>query len=295
MKRKSQPPLNFRFHGTLDLFQLLDVCMEANIPKVEKAIADWKSQSEIADKCPKICTNQANDCPKICIRGLTMDNMPKYKISIIGDSISTYVGFNPYGYPVYYKDDRAYDNEINSVNDTWWKQVIDGIGGELCINNSYSGSLVAGAFESSACSKERCSSLHGDSAPDVILIYMGTNDRGYEIKLGLNEPENTMGFYGAYRVMLRQLKNNYPTAKIVCGTLLMGYNKDEKNRHVRADSRYNDAIRLVAKEEGCLLADIAQSGECYETLDYCHPTNKGHKEIAKLWLAALKPLLTKQN
>ena len=75
----------------------------------------------------------------------------------------------------------------------------------------------------------------------------------------------------------------------------MGYNKDEKNRHVRADSRYNDAIRLVAKEEGCLLADIAQSGECYETLDYCHPTTKAHKEIAKLWLAALKPLLTKQN
>ena len=222
MKRKSQPPLNFRFHGTLDLFQLLDVCMEANIPKVEKAIADWKSQSEIADKCPKICTNQANDCPKICIRGLTMDNMPKYKISIIGDSISTYVGFNPYGYPVYYKDDRAYDNEINSVNDTWWKQVIDGIGGELCINNSYSGSLVAGVFESSACSKERCSNLHGESAPDVILIYMGTNDRGYEIKIGLNEQENTMGFYGAYRVMLQQLKNNYPTTKIVCGTLLMG-------------------------------------------------------------------------
>ncbi len=81
--------------------------MEANIPKVEKAIADWKSQSEIIDKCPKICTNQANDCPKICIRGLPMNNMPKYKISIVGDSISTYMGFNPNGYPVYYKDDRA--------------------------------------------------------------------------------------------------------------------------------------------------------------------------------------------
>ncbi len=36
-----------------------------------------------------------------------MNNMPKYKISIVGDSISTYMGFNPNGYPVYYKDDRA--------------------------------------------------------------------------------------------------------------------------------------------------------------------------------------------
>mgnify|MGYP006990122985 CR=1 FL=1 len=41
--------------------------------------------------------------------------MPKYKVSIVGDSISTYEGFNPYGYPVYYKEDMAYDNEINSV------------------------------------------------------------------------------------------------------------------------------------------------------------------------------------
>lgn len=79
-----------------------------------------------------------------------MENEPKYKISIVGDSISTYEGFNPYGYPVYYKDDRAYDNEISSVDDTWWKQVIDAVDGELCVNNSFSGSLVAGAFESSA-------------------------------------------------------------------------------------------------------------------------------------------------
>ncbi len=71
-----------------------------------------------------------------------------YKISILGDSISTYVGYNPYGYHVYYRDDRLYDNDITSVNDTWWKQVIDAIGGELCINNSYSGSCVAGTFES---------------------------------------------------------------------------------------------------------------------------------------------------
>ncbi len=73
-----------------------------------------------------------------------------FKISIIGDSISTYPGYNPYNYPVYYKDDRAYDNEIRSVEDTWWKQVIDSVGGELCVNNSYSGSLVAGGHESSA-------------------------------------------------------------------------------------------------------------------------------------------------
>lgn len=102
-----------------------------------------------------------------------------YKISILGDSISTYMGYNPYGYAVYYKDDCLYDNDITSVNDTWWKKVIDVLGGELCVNNSYSGSCVSGVFESSASSRARCSNLHGESNPDIIIIYIGTNDRGF--------------------------------------------------------------------------------------------------------------------
>lgn len=222
-----------------------------------------------------------------------------YKISILGDSISTYVGYNKYGYSVYYKDDRLYDNDITSVDDTWWKQVIDSIGGELCINNSYSGSCVAGAFETSACSKERCSNLHAEGNPDIILIYMGTNDRGFEVGIGMDAPMDKLKFYGAYRTMLRQIKNNYPSAKIVCATLLMGYLKDSQNlaydRFMREDTRYNGAIRLAVKEEGCLLADIALADERYETLDYCHPTKKGHKEITRLWLAELKNLLTEEN
>lgn len=217
------------------------------------------------------------------------------KISIIGDSISTYIGYNPYNYPVYYKDDRAYDNEIESVDDTWWKQVIDGVDGTLCVNNSYSGSLVSGKFESSACSAERCTTLHDSGSPDVILIYIGTNDRGFEVDIGFDAPQDTQKFYGAYRAMLRQLKVNYPSAKIICGTLLMGKLRNAVNhtydRFMREDDQYNKAIRLAVKEEDCLLADIALSGERYETLDYCHPTKEGHKLMSKLWLRALKSIL----
>ncbi len=217
------------------------------------------------------------------------------KISVLGDSISTYEGFNPYGYSVYYRDDRLYDNEMDSVNDTWWKRVIDGIGGELCVNNSFSGSFVAGEFESSACSEERCSRLHGDVAPDIILIYMGSNDRGFKVEVGLDAPQDINRFYGAYRTMLQRIGNNYPSAKIVCGTLLMGKLKDSVEPHydrfTRADERYNDAIRSAVKENGCLLADLARMGERYETLDYCHPTKDGHRLMAKLWLESLKSLI----
>lgn len=221
-----------------------------------------------------------------------------YKISILGYSISTYVGYNPYGYAVYYKEDTLYDNDIESVDDTWWKQVIDALGGELCVNNSYSGSTVVGTFMPSACSQERCSNLHDESNPNLILIYMGTNDRGLEVGIGMDDPNDIKKFYGAYRTMLKQMKNNYPTAKIVSGTLLMGYLKDGKDldydSFMREGTRYNDAIRLAAKEEGCLLADLALSGERYETLDYCHPTKKGHSTMARFWLECLESVIKKR-
>lgn len=223
------------------------------------------------------------------------------KISIVGDSISTYPAFNPYGYAVYYRADRLYDNEMSSVHDTWWMQVIDTLGGQLCVNNSYSGSKVAGKFFPAACSDERCSSLHDEAQPDVILIYIGTNDRGFRTELCLDDPCDTLGFYGAYRTMLRKIKSNYPNAKVVCATLLMGRLKDGQNldydRFMIEDDEYNNAIRLAVKEENCLLADLAQFGERYETLDYCHPTAVGHRQMAQLWQACLGALSigTKHN
>ncbi len=211
----------------------------------------------------------------------------KCKISVLGDSISTYAGYNPSGYPVYYKDDAAYENDIDSVDDTWWKRVIDAIGGELCVNNSFSGSLVFGDYAASVCSEERCSGLHGADKPDIILAFMGTNDRGYGIEV--------QKFFDAYCTMLRRIKKNYPAAKIVCATLLLGYRKgDESNFKADgtvAESDYNNAIRSAVKQENCLLADLAASEKCYETLDGCHPTKSGHRLIANLWLNELKSLL----
>ena len=90
MKRDTKPPLNFRFHGELDGKQLIDICIEVQRPKAEKAIADELALAEKAAECPKICINEQNECPKICIGGLETDFMPKYKVSILGDSINAY-------------------------------------------------------------------------------------------------------------------------------------------------------------------------------------------------------------
>lgn len=224
------------------------------------------------------------------------DKTKKRKVSVIGDSISTYFGFTDFDYPVYYGPESAYINGIESVDDIWWKRIIDRLGGELCVNNSYSGSYVAGIYESSACTAERCTRLSKNGPPDVVLIYIGTNDRGDFVTVGGGDDLGPETFYGAYRVMLRQIRETYPAAKVICGTLLFAYREDDGEPKRRGPlphfaQEINDAIKRAAATEGCFVADIAAYNEQYETLDYCHPTKVGHKTLADLWLKELEKIL----
>lgn len=224
-----------------------------------------------------------------------MSNESKYQISILGDSISTYAGYNPPENAVYYRDDRLYDNELESVDDTWWMQVIAALQGELVINESFSGSLVAGTSEACGCSDKRCSNLHAAQKPNLILVYMGTNDCGTIRNIGMERPNDCECFYGAYRTMLQKIKRNYPEAKIVCATLPTwqcgGWGGEFAEEFARRAVRYNDAIKAAVQEESCLLADLACFDERYESNEDCHPNKRGHAQLASLWLKALECLL----
>ena len=63
-------------------------------------------------------------------------------VSIVGDSISTYEGYNPDRYKVFYNRTMQMANGLNSVYDTWWAKVNQSLHAYLCVNNSYSGSKV---------------------------------------------------------------------------------------------------------------------------------------------------------
>ena len=90
------------------------------------------------------------------------DYSGKY-FSILGDSISTLKG---YSYPldaVFYDELNMLKSDVTSVQKTWWWQVIDNLGGNLLVNNSFSGSMVTKhplcEIPSYGCSDERTSSL----------------------------------------------------------------------------------------------------------------------------------------
>lgn len=219
------------------------------------------------------------------------------QISIIGDSISTYYGHVlPDGYKVYYDEKKAKENQLTSVEDTWWRIVCKHLGAEICVNNSYSGSRVSGNGFPCASSDERTSSLHTENAtPDLILLYIGTNDFGY----GLGVKENPFFykeyvFYDEYKKMLQKIIRNYPDSQIVCGTLMKSSVKDNPEwEYPRSKTgisleEYNDAIREIANNLGVFVADLANLNTPYETLDDAlHPTKTGHSTIALAWLSEL--------
>lgn len=220
------------------------------------------------------------------------------QISIIGDSISTYYGFVPDGYKVYYNEEIALENQLTSVDDTWWRIVCKHLGAEICVNNSYSGSRASGNGFPCASSDERTSSLHTDNAaPDLILLYIGANDFGH----GIGVKENPFFydediFYDAYKEMLQKIMHNYPNSQIICATLMKSSVKDNPEwEYPRSKTgisleEYNDAIREIANNLGVLVADLESLNTPYETLDTLHPTREGHKTITKAWITQLNKM-----
>lgn len=235
-------------------------------------------------------------------------------VSILGDSISTYSGFNPPGYAVFYDEDMQKRNGLNSVYDTWWAKVIQELHGHLCINNSYSGSRVSGIEFPAGCSHERIMHLHNSKClPDLILIYMGFNDFGYGVPLRCaplsNEGKTNLNhFEDAYHQMLTGLRFYYPNAKIICATLMRTTLNQNRLWHFpdklggRHIEEYNAAIRRAANNCNVGVADLTKRhlnfrgfnicDHRYETVDGTHPTANGHQAIADEWIKSLLKVLT---
>lgn len=218
-------------------------------------------------------------------------------VSILGDSISTYEGYNPTGYSVFYDKEMQSRNGLTNVYDTWWAKVNQALHAYLCVNNSFSGSRVTGEIFPAAISPERLNNLRTSKYdPDIILIYIGFNDFGHGIKTSQNslfKSFNPLLFEDAYNKMLIDIKCIYPTAKVVCGTLMRtriagndNWTFPELYKGTNFED-YNTIIRKVSKKNHCYLADLSARGIRYETVDGSHPTKAGHQEIANAWLSFL--------
>jgi len=226
--------------------------------------------------------------------------------SVLGDSVSTLAGRNPEGYQVFYHWDNCCAANVFSIGDTWWGQVIEALGGFLLINNSFSGSCVCKTpdceIESYACSDERTGGLGTDEYdPDVIMILMGLNDFGSDVRIYPTETENGISVFSvAYDTMLKKIKSNYPKAEIWCLTLPYGYEStapDERKplvRHGHHLREFCKAIRECADANGCVTLDVFRPDAPYDTIDGYHPNNSGMKTISATVLSEIQKAVSKE-
>jgi len=233
------------------------------------------------------------------------------RFSILGDSISTLKGYNPPGYALFYTGATCKVTGVRTPADTWWGMVVERLGGELLVNDSWSGCRVTrlpdllGDFPS-GCSDGRTSKLHKDGVmPDVIIVYLGTNDWGYGacLRAPADCPKILENDYFdvAYRLMIGKLRGNYPDALICCCTLCETYLPADYNfvfpsslggTHIQD---YNDVIREICADPSLSpagavplkLIDLFSYYTPYATVDGFHPTARGMETLADLVVKAL--------
>lgn len=191
-------------------------------------------------------------------------------ISILGDSISTFSGYIPSGFSYFYPYPTA---DIGDMNQTWWMKFINKSGMKLLVNNSWSGSAVAGSEASAGQNKSRLEHLYiGEVTPDVIMIFMGANDAP-------SKWITTSQFDIAYGNMLANIKERSPNSEIIICTLpsLPLFTAEEQ-----AD--YNAIIRKHANNNGLTILDFEKAFTRAESSNYlvdsAHPNKAGMEILA---------------
>lgn len=230
-------------------------------------------------------------------------------ISFFGDSITTFRGYNPEGYAVFFPE----YGEVSAVEDTWWQRVVDDLGLTLYKNGSSAGATVVGDSTGTedplcACNELRTGALTGPqgACPEIILVYLGTNDLLNTAPLGTNdgtmlvEEGEVKTFSDAYTLMIDKLQSKYPPADIYCCTLLPVGDYGTKTPYVDfvngegfTAKDYNRVIVQIAENKGLFVIDLQDSGITIDNLaemttDGVHPTTAGMVCIAEAVKEGLK-------
>lgn len=193
------------------------------------------------------------------------------KISIIGDSISSFEGWTPSGYINYYPKEYY---GVTSVNDTWWHKVIGSYSATLEVNASFSGGAATEGVVSEIARPDFYVRANTQTIgqPEIVFVALGTNDSLYRRTIGdayhydesienLSESE----FCDAYIKGIKALQTISSIKKIVCVILNM-------------EDVYANAIKNIANHYSLHYVDCR--GYDTPSNDDPHPTNDGMLQIS---------------
>lgn len=195
-------------------------------------------------------------------------------VVILGDSYSTFDGYVPEGFAVWYDSNIKEQNDVNDVGQTWWYKLVRKEHLRLLGNNSYSGATVCNTGYDGADYSDRSfitrmpqTLVYSAARPDIILIFGGTNDSW------ANAPVGSLKYEGwteedleqalpAYCYMLNYYKLYAPETRVV-NIVNDGLKPEITEGIIEAAKHYGmEYIRLEGIDKG-----------------WGHPTVKGMQQI----------------
>lgn len=282
----------------LTLALLFSGCGQRSSGSVEQTAPETPTSPEAVSE------NSQNSGSSSQADGQAPRDLTGLKLSILGDSISTFDGYIPTDYNIFYPG----SGDISTVEKTWWWQVLNATGMELNANASSSNTTVTGdsldtTGSAPGCSTKRMVDLTpGDDgpAPDILIVFMGTNDFLRSVELGsFTEPSRqdegiVNNFCDAYELMIQKLNALYPNTQMYFCTLPetnagdvddypQSYPATNKNGNTIGD--FNAEIATIASAYNYPVIDVHNCGITYEKLDEytsdgVHPNAEGAKLIA---------------
>ena len=149
------------------------------------------------------------------------------KISILGDSYSTFKGYvypstNACWYGTEKKGQDQAQNNVSKLEETWWMLLTKKLDAQIEYNNSYSGATIChrGYSDRDFADRSFVTRMYNLGNPDIILIIGGTNDAWSGAPLGKYQYENWTNenlyqFSPAFGYLLSHIKVLYPKARIL--------------------------------------------------------------------------------
>lgn len=185
-------------------------------PKTSESLSVNTQDTGTAQSTCSITTQQSDQAD-------SQQKKSPLKVSILGDSYSTFAGYIPENFIAWYmpvpKEGRPTD--VTSVDQTWWDIFIKENGYELEKNNSYSGSTICntGYNREDYSDRSFISRVNQLGNPDLILVYGGTNDSWAGSPLGDFvysdwTDKQLKSFRPATAYLANELKKVYPNARI---------------------------------------------------------------------------------
>ena len=205
---------------------------------------------------------------------------------IIGDSYSTFEGYNPEGYAFYYSSKAGTD--VRCAENTWWHKFVKSTGTNLVLNDSWSGSTVCYtgrispeyAYRSSFVNRFHLMKKDGffkKNKIDTVFVFGGTNDswldttpKGEEILDGWCE-DDLYSTLPAISYLIAGLKEEVPS-----GNIIFIINTELDERIVKAIKRSSEKFGTSYIE----LSDIDKENG--------HPTVLGMEQICNQVISAIK-------